>query len=137
MSALREELLAGIRRHREQFEAAGDRAEELRTLPNDAVAALRALGLFWLKTPAELGGTPLPPVEFSEVIEELAYIDTSTAWAALAKAYHWQKERWRTIEGTAIARSRPGYSEPNPTLKHAHTDSQSGSESRPIKRTSL
>jgi indole-3-acetate monooxygenase len=86
MSSLREELLAGIRSHREQFEAAGDRAEELRTLPNDAVAMLRALGLFWLKTPAELGGTPLPPVEFSDVIEELAYIDTSTAWAAMIGA---------------------------------------------------
>jgi indole-3-acetate monooxygenase len=86
MSSLREELLAGIRSHREQFEAAGERAEELRTLPNDAVAALRALGLFWLKTPAELGGTPLPPVEFSDVIEELAYIDTSTAWAAMIGA---------------------------------------------------
>jgi indole-3-acetate monooxygenase len=86
MSSLREELLAGIRSHREQFEAAGDRAEELRTLPNDAVATLRALGLFWLKTPAELGGTPLPPVEFCDVIEELAYIDTSTAWAAMIGA---------------------------------------------------
>ena len=86
MSSLREELLAGIRSHREQFEAAGDRAEELRTLPNDAVATLRALGLFWLKTPAELGGTPLPPVEFCDVIEELSYIDTSTAWAAMIGA---------------------------------------------------
>jgi alkylation response protein AidB-like acyl-CoA dehydrogenase len=86
MSSLREELLAGIRDHREQFEAAGDRAEELRTLPNDAVATLRALGLFWLKTPAELGGTPLSPVEFGDVIEELAYIDTSTAWAAMIGA---------------------------------------------------
>src|SRR5580698_2246939 len=86
MSSLREELLAGIRAHREQFEAAGDRAEELRTLPNDAVATLRALGLFWLKTPAELGGTPLSPVEFCDVIEELAYIDTSTAWAAMIGA---------------------------------------------------
>jgi alkylation response protein AidB-like acyl-CoA dehydrogenase len=86
MSSLREDLLAGIRSHREQFEAAGDRAEELRTLPNDAVATLRALGLFWLKTPAELGGTPLSPVEFCDVIEELAYIDTSTAWAAMIGA---------------------------------------------------
>jgi alkylation response protein AidB-like acyl-CoA dehydrogenase len=50
------------------------------------VATLRELGLFWLKTPAELGGTPLAPVEFSEVIEELAYIDTSTAWAAMIGA---------------------------------------------------
>jgi alkylation response protein AidB-like acyl-CoA dehydrogenase len=86
MSELRDELLTGIRRHRDQFEAAGVRAEELRTLPNDAVAALRALGLFWLKTPAELGGTPLSPVEFCDVIEELAYIDTSTAWAAMIGA---------------------------------------------------
>ena len=86
MSSLREELLVGIRSHREQFESAGDRAEELRTLPNDAVATLRALGLFWLKTPAELGGTPLPPVDFSDVIEELSYIDTSTAWAAMIGA---------------------------------------------------
>jgi len=81
-----DELLAGIRSHREQFESAGDRAEELRTLPHDTVATLRELGLFWLKTPAELGGTPLSPVEFSEVIEELSYIDTSTAWAAMIGA---------------------------------------------------
>ena len=83
MSEVRDELVAGIRASREKFESAGDRAEELRTLPHDAVAILRSLGLFWLKTPAELGGTPLPPVEFSDVIEELAYVDTSTAWAAM------------------------------------------------------
>ena len=86
MSELRDELIAGIRANREKFESAGDRAEELRTLPHDAVAILRSLGLFWLKTPAELGGTPLPPVEFSDVIEELAYVDTSTAWAAMIGA---------------------------------------------------
>src|SRR6185437_60004 len=86
MSELRDELVAGIHANREKFESAGDRAEELRTLPHDAVAILRSLGLFWLKTPVELGGTPLPPVEFSEVIEELAYVDTSTAWAAMIGA---------------------------------------------------
>jgi alkylation response protein AidB-like acyl-CoA dehydrogenase len=86
VTGLRDELLAGIRASREKFESAGDRAEELRTLPHDAVALLRTLGLFWLKTPAELGGTPLPPLEFSEVIEELAYVDTSTAWAAMIGA---------------------------------------------------
>ena len=86
MSGLRDELLAGIRANREKFESAGDRAEELRTLPHDGVALLRTLGLFWLKTPAELGGTPLPPGEFCDVIEELAYVDTSTAWAAMIGA---------------------------------------------------
>ena len=86
MTELRDELVAGIRANREKFESAGDRAEELRTLPHDAVAILRSLGLFWLKTPAELGGTPLSPLEFSDVIEELAYADTSTAWAAMIGA---------------------------------------------------
>jgi alkylation response protein AidB-like acyl-CoA dehydrogenase len=86
MSELRDQLIAGIRASREKLESAGDRAEELRTLPHDAVAILRSLGLFWLKTPPELGGTPLSPVEFSDVIEELAYVDTSTAWAAMIGA---------------------------------------------------
>ncbi|MFY9776918.1 MAG: acyl-CoA dehydrogenase family protein, partial [Trebonia sp.] len=83
---LRAELLAGIQRHRAAFAAAGDEAESLRTLPPDAVATLRSLGLFWLKTPASLGGTPLPPLEFCDVIEELAYTDVSTAWAAMIGA---------------------------------------------------
>jgi alkylation response protein AidB-like acyl-CoA dehydrogenase len=86
VSQKRDELLDGIRANREKFESAGDRAEELRTLPHDAVAILRSLGVFWLKTPAELGGTPLSPLEFSDVIEELAYTDTSTAWAAMIGA---------------------------------------------------
>ena len=81
-----EKLVAAIRDRRAEFEAAGDRAEELRTLPPDTVATLRELGLFWLKTPAELGGTPLSPVEFCDVIEELAYADVSTAWAAMIGA---------------------------------------------------
>jgi alkylation response protein AidB-like acyl-CoA dehydrogenase len=86
MSATRDEVLAGIRAGKEKFESAGDRAEELRTLPHDAVALLRSTGVFWLKTPAELGGTPLPPIEFCDVIEELSYIDTSSAWAAMIGA---------------------------------------------------
>ena len=81
-----EKLIAAIRDRRGEFEAAGDRAEELRTLPEDTVATVRSLGLFWLKTPAELGGTPLPPAEFCDVIEELAYTDVSTAWAAMIGA---------------------------------------------------
>ena len=72
-SALRAELLAGIRRRRDEFAAAGDRAEELRTLPTETVATLRAMGAFWLKTPAELGGTPLAPLDFCDVMEEFGY----------------------------------------------------------------
>ncbi len=86
MSAKSQELIDGIRANREKLESAGERAEEMRTLPSDAVKILRTLGVFWLKTPAELGGTPLTPVEFCDVIEELAYCDTSSAWAAMIGA---------------------------------------------------
>jgi indole-3-acetate monooxygenase len=58
----------------------------LRTLPRAAVETLRDLGVFGLKSPAELGGTPLDPLSFCDVIEELAYIDVSVAWAAMIGA---------------------------------------------------
>jgi alkylation response protein AidB-like acyl-CoA dehydrogenase len=73
----------GIRRHRREFEAAGERAQELRTLPPETIQTLRDMGMFWLKTPAELGGTPLAPLDFCDVLEELAYADSSTAWTVM------------------------------------------------------
>jgi hypothetical protein len=51
-AAIRDRLVAGIRRHRPSFEAAGNRAEQDRTLPAEMVGTLRDLGIFWLKTPA-------------------------------------------------------------------------------------
>jgi indole-3-acetate monooxygenase len=84
--SVRDSLLAAIRSHKDEFEAAGEQAEELRTLPPGTVETLRDMGVFWLKTPAELGGTPLSPLDFSDVIEELAYADPSTAWAAMIGA---------------------------------------------------
>lgn len=82
-AAFRAELLAGIQSRRRELEAAGERAQDLRTLPPDTVAALRSMGLFWLKTPAELGGTPMAPLDFCDVMEELAYADSSTAWTVM------------------------------------------------------
>jgi indole-3-acetate monooxygenase len=82
-AAIRDGLLAQIRRRRPEFESAGDKAEKDRTLPNETVATLRSMGIFWLKTPAELGGTPLDPLDFCDVLEELAYADTATAWTAM------------------------------------------------------
>ena len=82
-ATVRDELLAAIRRRRPEFEAAGKRAEELRTLPPDVVATLREMGVFWLKTPTELGGTPLEPLDFCDVMEELAYADPATAWMVM------------------------------------------------------
>jgi indole-3-acetate monooxygenase len=41
------------------------------------------MGVFWLKTPGELGGTPLTPLQFCDVMEELGYADSSTAWLVM------------------------------------------------------
>jgi indole-3-acetate monooxygenase len=80
---VRAELLAEIRARRAEFAAAGDRAEAERNLPADTMATLRELGAFWLKTPGELGGTPLDPLDFCDVLEEFALTDTATAWAVM------------------------------------------------------
>lgn len=76
-------FLDAVRRHRARFEAAARRAEEERTLPADIVELLRGLRLFWLKTPAGLGGSELDPLQFCDVLEEIAYYDASAAWSAM------------------------------------------------------
>ncbi len=81
--AIRAGLLAAIGTRRPEFEAAGELAEAERNLPSGAMATLRELGAFWLKTPAELGGTPLDPLDFCDVLEEFAYTDGATAWAVM------------------------------------------------------
>ena len=82
-AAVRTELLDGIRSRRQQFEDAGERAEKLRALPPDTAQTLRDMGIFWLKTPSEFGGTPLTPLEFCDVMEELGYADATTAWVTM------------------------------------------------------
>jgi alkylation response protein AidB-like acyl-CoA dehydrogenase len=82
-ATVRAELLEGIRSRRREFEAAGEQAETLRELPRETAATLREMGVFWLKTPAEFGGTPLTPLEFCDVMEELGYADSTTAWVAM------------------------------------------------------
>jgi alkylation response protein AidB-like acyl-CoA dehydrogenase len=80
---IRARLLAAISERHPEFEAAGDLAEAERNLPSGTMAMLRELGAFWLKTPAELGGTPLDPLDFCDVLEEFAYTDGATAWAVM------------------------------------------------------
>jgi alkylation response protein AidB-like acyl-CoA dehydrogenase len=78
-----DDLLHAIQSLRPELEAAAARAEDERTLPADIVRRLRELGLFWLKTPAELGGRPLHPLAFSDVLEVIAYCEASAAWATM------------------------------------------------------
>jgi indole-3-acetate monooxygenase len=80
---LAQDFLGAVRERRADFEAAARRAEDERTLPADVVGLMRDLGLFWLKTPRELGGSELDPLEFCDVLEEIAYYDASAAWTAM------------------------------------------------------
>jgi indole-3-acetate monooxygenase len=63
--------------------AGADEAEARGTLPLATVDALEALEFFRLKLPVVLGGAEADPVTYLEVIEALAYIDTSAAWTTM------------------------------------------------------
>jgi alkylation response protein AidB-like acyl-CoA dehydrogenase len=60
--------------------AAADEVEQLRELPRSLTLALAEAGLFRLLQPSELGGGELTPMEFAEVMGEIARHDASTAW---------------------------------------------------------
>jgi alkylation response protein AidB-like acyl-CoA dehydrogenase len=76
-------LIEQIRAAAPELEGAAREAEIDRALPPRIVALLRELGLFWLKTPGELGGQVLDPLDFCDVLEEVAYHDASAGWAAM------------------------------------------------------
>jgi alkylation response protein AidB-like acyl-CoA dehydrogenase len=63
-----------------------DRSEEIeraRRLPDDVVRMLRDTGVFRMGFTRALGGPELTSVEQTEVIEALAYGDTSAGWCAM------------------------------------------------------
>src|ERR1700734_981306 len=64
----------------EMIAAAGDEVERLRELPRPLTLALAEAGLFRLLQPRELGGGEVTPMEFAEVMGEIAGYDASTAW---------------------------------------------------------
>jgi indole-3-acetate monooxygenase len=77
------ELVRRVREIGPELAAAARQAELDRTLPTATVERLRRLGLFWLKTPEVLGGSELEPLEFCDVLEEVAYHDASAGWAVM------------------------------------------------------
>ena len=60
--------------------AAADEVEKDRELPSALVAKLAGAGLFRLLQPREFGGAELAPMEFAEIMGEIASHDASTAW---------------------------------------------------------
>lgn len=59
---------------------AANEVENSRELPRSLVSALTSAGLFRLLQPRELGGAELTPMEFAEIMGEIAGHDASTAW---------------------------------------------------------
>jgi len=78
-----EPLLAAAKALAPDFEAASRQAELDRRLPAEVSDKMKAAGLFWMKTPLELGGAELHPLDFADVMEEIAYHDASAAWATM------------------------------------------------------
>jgi indole-3-acetate monooxygenase len=59
-----------------------DEAEAHGTMPIDLVERLRAAGIFRALQPRSLGGFEVAPVDFIEMVEELARADGSAGWIA-------------------------------------------------------
>jgi alkylation response protein AidB-like acyl-CoA dehydrogenase len=58
----------------------GDRAQEMRRVPDDTVAALVDAGMFRFTLPEELGGENASVGETIEVLEAISAIDASVGW---------------------------------------------------------
>ena len=73
-------LLEAARSLAPQIEAASDRLDVDRRLPDSLVAAIKAAGLYRMLVPRSAGGAELTLRAFSEVLEEVAKSDASVAW---------------------------------------------------------
>ena len=65
---------------REEISQAGDRAQEMRRLPDEIVDRLIDEGFFRFTLPPELGGEDASSLDTIKVLEDLAAIDASVAW---------------------------------------------------------
>ena len=66
--------------------ATADEAEALGDIAPPAVRAMEDAKIWALKLPAELGGAEADPVTQLEVIERMAYNDSSAGWATMIGA---------------------------------------------------
>jgi alkylation response protein AidB-like acyl-CoA dehydrogenase len=74
------ELIEATRALRPLIEAEAPRIEETRRITPAVIAALQGAGLYRMLVPKSLGGIELTLNAFSEVIEQVAQADASTAW---------------------------------------------------------
>ena len=72
--------MSGVGALAEVIRDGGDRAQELRRLPDDVVDALIGAGLFRFTVPREMGGEDASIRETIETLEAIAAIDGSVGW---------------------------------------------------------
>lgn len=69
-------------------------SEQARTLAPEVVQAMRDTGLLFMKTPREVGGAEMHPVDQMEIIEAVAKLDSAAAWSMFIAA---------TVSGRALS----------------------------------
>src|SRR5215831_15721822 len=84
MTASPKALLAKAREIAPILNAEAPKSEAAGRLTDATLAALRAGDFFSLMIPRVLGGAESTPTETLEVVEALAYADSSTGWVAMA-----------------------------------------------------
>ena len=65
---------------RDVIVSGGDRAQDMRRLPDDCVDVLIDAGMFRFTLPPELGGENASSIETIEVLEAISAIDASVGW---------------------------------------------------------
>ncbi len=79
-------FLAAARGLEPMVQSLRDRFDRDRQLPRELVTAVGAAGIFGMWLPRALGGPELDPIDFLNVIEELARLDGSLGWCAVIPA---------------------------------------------------
>ena len=92
--ALLQTLLSGVERIAPVIEQHKTRAEQARTLAPEVVEAMRDAGLLMMKSPYEVGGAEIHPVDQMEVVEAVTYLDSAAAWSMFIAA---------TVTGRALS----------------------------------
>ncbi|MGI9623769.1 MAG: acyl-CoA dehydrogenase family protein [Acidimicrobiales bacterium] len=80
IKALEGTPLERVERLRDVIVDGGNRAQELRRLPEDTVETLIDEGMFRFTLPAELGGENATTLETIEILEAISAIDASVGW---------------------------------------------------------
>src|SRR5438093_445080 len=73
-------LLEAARDLAPKIEASASRIERDQRIPPEILTPMVDAGLFRMTVPKSLGGSELPLLDYSQIVEAIAQADASTAW---------------------------------------------------------